>query len=100
MRQGPPARIGDRLEETSSSGRRMAKLIGQVIDVSKIAGDRLRLEPESLDLSALVQAVVARLREARAGGAPGSVALDCGQQVMGQFDPMHIEQVVGYILLR
>jgi signal transduction histidine kinase len=47
---GAQARLTERLRRAVSSGKRMEKLINQLLDVTRITAGRLRLEPEPCDL--------------------------------------------------
>ncbi len=92
---GDPAarRFGEKVEKTISAGARLDKLITQLLDVSRITAGRLRLEPESVDLVALVREAVARHAEAavRMGC---SVGVKSDGALIGRWDQLRIEQVV------
>ena len=51
---------------------RLGQLIEALLDVSRIATGRLKLQPESFDLDDAVREVVERLREAAARAGCGS----------------------------
>ncbi len=82
-----------RLEKAARVGDRLASLIDQMLDVSRITAGRLQLEPEEFDLGALVKEVSDRFSEeaARAGS---SIALDLQDGVHGTWDRLRLEQVV------
>ena len=50
IQRRPAAPIGERLDKAVRSGQRMQRLIGQLLDVSKIAAGKLDLEPERVKL--------------------------------------------------
>jgi signal transduction histidine kinase len=86
-------RVRDRLGKISRQVGRLASLIEELLDVSRIRSGRLSLEPEEVDLAALVQEAVERASES-------STDLDCSVQVLierpviGTWDRARIEQVV------
>jgi signal transduction histidine kinase len=76
---------------------RLEKLVGQLLDVTRIAGGRLQLEPEVVDLTRLVTELVERFRDelAQAGCA---LTLTAGSPVLGRWDPFRVDQVVSNLL--
>src|SRR5262249_39132024 len=63
-RNDPPVNVTERPDKAERSGRRLEKLISQLLDVSRIAAGRLSLEAEPFDLAELVREVVTRFSEA------------------------------------
>lgn len=73
--------------------QRLEHLIGNLLDVSRIASGRLTIERSEVDLAALVREVTARFEdEARRCGA--AIELDAEAPVVGEWDPFRLEQVV------
>jgi len=87
------AKFDERLEKAARAGDRLASLIDQMLDVSRITAGRLQLEHEQFDLDALIREVSDRFSEeaARAGS---SIALDLQARVHGTWDRLRLEQVV------
>lgn len=72
---------------------RLEKLIASLLDVSRIASGRLVLEPEDVDLEALVHDVVGRLGDdlERSGS---TLKVTCSGPISGHWDRLRLEQVV------
>jgi PAS domain S-box-containing protein len=97
LRRGRSTDFADRLDKLALSGGRLAKLIDQLLDVSRITGGRLSLEPEAVDLAELVREVVARFagESARAGT---TLSVRADESVRGSWDPTRIDQVITNLL--
>jgi PAS domain S-box-containing protein len=73
--------------------QKLAVLIGDLLDVSRITSGRLALNPEPVDLGALVRDVLARFQpQAAATGCALEAVLD--EPLVGTWDRMRLEQVV------
>jgi signal transduction histidine kinase len=73
--------------------RRLIKLADDVLDVARIRAGRLRLEPEPLELCALVRDVATRT--ALALQLPEAhLRITAADPIEGRWDPMRMEQVV------
>lgn len=98
-RQGavPPEMLAERLAVCKRQGERLARLIGNLLDVSRIRHGRIHLQVEALDLRDLVLEVVGQFREqAREAGVP--LVVEPSGPVVGYFDRIHLEHVVGNLL--
>jgi signal transduction histidine kinase len=74
-------------------GKRLTKLISDLLDVSRLTRGALALHREEVELTALVREVVARYRpELERAGC--EVALDLPDPVHGFWDPMRLDQVI------
>ncbi|PTL78248.1 ATP-binding sensor histidine kinase [Vitiosangium sp. GDMCC 1.1324] len=103
--QGLLRRSGSEIPESLTRGirtaeaqtRRLAKLIEELLDVTRIQAGRLHLHLEQVDLSSVVRDVVERLHEpiSRANS-PLSLRLQDG--VTGRWDHTRLEQVVTNLL--
>ncbi len=90
--QAPP-RLLERSAKAYAQSQRLARLIDQLLDVSRVARGRLELDREEVDLSALVGECVTRLdEELRRSGSEVRVAIAPGQR--GQWDRLRLDQVV------
>jgi PAS domain S-box-containing protein len=97
MRAGRPVDVAERLDKLARSGSRLAKLVDQLLDVSRITSGRLHLEPESFELGALLREVVTRFSDesTRAGC---SVYVVGDAEVIGCWDRLRIDQVITNLL--
>jgi signal transduction histidine kinase len=86
------------VETAARQADRLARLITELMDVSRITAGRLHLELEEVDLVTLVRDVVGRLGEdAAKAGSP--IELDeRSATVTGRWDRLRIEQVVTNLL--
>jgi PAS domain S-box-containing protein len=72
---------------------RLDKLVATLLDVTRITGRRLVLEPVDCDLTALAREVTGRLRgEAERSGC--ALELRARQPVRGRCDPLRLDQVL------
>ena len=77
--------------------RRLARLVNELLDISRIRLGRLELQREELELGSVVRGVVKRLGEE--GLWPGSpLTLNVEAAVEGWWDRTRLEQVVGNLL--
>jgi len=72
---------------------RLEKLVATLLDVTRITGRRLVLEPVECDLTALVREVTARLRE-EAERSGCNLQVKTRQPVRGRCDPLRLDQVL------
>jgi signal transduction histidine kinase len=72
---------------------RMAKLISRLLDVSRIVGGRLALEPESVNLTGVLREVVAQFRD-EADRQGSELRLHADRDAIGHFDRVRLEQVL------
>jgi signal transduction histidine kinase len=90
------ARDGERLRGRASSIRkgveRLTKLLDVVLDITRIAAGKLKLEVADVDLAEVAHSVVQRFSEE----APRPCALEilADGPVVGRWDPARLEQVV------
>lgn len=86
------------LDAITRSTRTQAKLIEDLLDESRIASGKLRLEMRPLELSAVVDAAVAMIRP---GADAKEITIDIeagGDGIRIAGDPMRIQQVIGNLL--
>jgi signal transduction histidine kinase len=86
----PVGDLPDRLARMRRNVERLRALVDEMLDTSRVSAGRLALEPERLDVTALVRAVADRL------GAPdGRVVVEAAASLVEAWaDPRRIEQVV------
>ena len=97
-KQGPvPPHVAHHLDVCGRQSDRLARIIDNLLDVSRIQGNRLRLDPEVIDLSELAREALTRLREtARSAGS--ELSLDAHGPVIGYFDRLKLDQVLSNLL--
>ena len=86
-------RLRERLEKAANHIVRLERLVGELLDVSRISSGRMTLQLEKLDLTALLGDVVDRFGEqlARAGCA---ISLQSPPRVDGEWDRLRLDQVI------
>jgi signal transduction histidine kinase len=78
---------------------RLTNLVQSLLDVARIAGGRMELQPEDLDLGEMAREVAQRFaREAEQAGSALEVLADEGDSLRGRWDPMRLEQVITNLL--
>lgn len=90
-------RFATMLESTYQQGTRLAGLINNLLDVSRMTAGKLQIEPESVDLTALVASVVERFREELAQSGC-ELKLTLPEAAPGRWDRLRLEQVVTNLL--
>lgn len=92
-RENGGAQIVDRLTVADRQISRLARLIDQLLDVSRISAGQFQVEMEEIDLAAIVQDVVIRFADdaARAGC---EVRVRIDGPTVGHWDRVRIEQVL------
>ena len=92
-----PEQLKAKLETAQRQIERVTRLIGELMDVSRITTGLFRVELEEIDLAAVVRDVVDRLGEvARRTHSP--IAVSAPTPVVGMWDRMRVEQVVTDLL--
>ena len=96
---GPPSpeTVRKKLMISERQIDRLARLIGELLDVSRITGGRLALEREPTDLSAIARDVAERFAD-DAASARTAVTVDAPDEVRGIWDRMRLEQVITNLL--
>jgi PAS domain S-box-containing protein len=97
LKAGRPVDVTDRIDKLARSGLRLERLVNQLLDVARIAGGRLGLEPEPLELGALVREVATRFAEEIAG-AKSLISVHGDDEVNGCWDRLRIDQVLTNLL--
>jgi PAS domain S-box-containing protein len=92
-----PEQMKPKLEIAQRQIERLTRLVGELMDVSRITVGRLRLEREEIDLCAIVYDVVGRLGE-EARRTHSSVNVTAASPVVGMWDRIRVEQVVTDLL--
>jgi signal transduction histidine kinase len=72
---------------------RIEQLVQNLLDVSRIDAQRLRIERAPVDLAELVKGLVIRLPRA------GSIEVDCEAGCVGEWDAVRLEQVITNLII-
>jgi signal transduction histidine kinase len=97
-RQGPvPAHVLQHLEVSERQVTRLGHLIDNMLDIARIVNGRFELDLESLDVCELAHQVVARFQAQASSSATPLLAEPCAP-VVGRFDRLRLEQVLGNLL--
>jgi PAS domain S-box-containing protein len=91
------ARYASRLERAVAAGLRLERLIHELLDVSRLAEGRLRLEPEPFELGSLVEEIVDRFSEI-ALPSESPIAVRTEKDIRGSWDRSRIDQVITNLL--
>ena len=97
-RQGAvPTHVLQHLEVSERQVTRLGRLIDNMLDVARIVNGRVDLDIEALDLCELAHQVVARfLGQASSSGT--ALSAESCRPVVGRFDRLKLEQVIGNLL--
>jgi signal transduction histidine kinase len=90
-------RTSEKLDGASRQVTRLAKLVSELLDVSRISGGRLHIEPERFDLAMLVHEIVERMSD-EAQRVGSHVALRTERPLVGSWDRMRMDQVLTNLL--
>jgi GAF domain-containing protein/anti-sigma regulatory factor (Ser/Thr protein kinase) len=89
--------LSARIASCQRQATRLGKLVGDLLDVGRITSGRLPMEPEEMDLSALVEEVAARMGpELEKAGC--ALVLKLESPLPGQWDRSRLDQVVTNLL--
>ncbi|WP_437325875.1 ATP-binding protein [Sorangium sp. So ce381] len=90
-------RATPRLEMIKRQVERLARLITNLLDISRISAGRLQIELEDVDLAATVNEALERFREELcAAGCP--VNLSAPASIVGRWDRLRLDQIVTNLL--
>jgi signal transduction histidine kinase len=90
-------RLTARLENAVRQVVRLGKLVNNLLDISRITGQRLELETESVDLARVVIEVAGRFREDGARSRC-EIKVVAPEPVRGEWDPLRLEQIVSNLI--
>jgi len=88
-----PERDRARLEAAHRQVRRLTALVEQLLDVSRIAGDRLALERQSVDLVEIIHEVVERFADA-SEQTRARLSVEVTEPLVGEWDRDRIDQIL------
>jgi signal transduction histidine kinase len=92
-----PERLGRSLQAINTQSDKLARLIDQLLNLTRIEAGRLKLEKQATDVNSLLASIVVT---ANTGiGASHHIELKLPNQIVtAQLDPLRIEQVVNNLL--
>jgi signal transduction histidine kinase len=90
-------RVEERISRTLDNVSRLDRLIDELLDVSRITSNRLKLEPSEVELGALVHEVTGRLAES-AAKAGSRIDVEAPGPIVGRWDRLRLEQVVSNLV--
>jgi signal transduction histidine kinase len=74
--------------------KRIGRLVDDLLDVSRISAEKMRLDLEDVDLSALTREVVARLPESQ----QALVSIAAPEALTGHWDRLRVDQIVSNLV--
>jgi signal transduction histidine kinase/ActR/RegA family two-component response regulator len=92
-----PESMAEKLHRINRQVGRLNKLVVQLLEVSRIRDGRLELEPERVELNALVREVASRFEE-QARSAKSALHVRSAGRVFGSWDPLRLDQVISNLL--
>ncbi len=90
-------RLARRAQKAAVQGGRLSRLVEELLDISRISGGRLVLEPAEVDLAAVARDVAGRFSPLLAA-ARCPLALRADTPVWGRWDRSRVEQVITNLL--
>lgn len=89
----PPESVKRVLDQTTRQTERLARLVNDMLDISRLAAGKLALETEMFDLAELASDVVAKLGP-QLSEAQCEVSVQAPEPVVGTWDRYRLEQVL------
>jgi PAS domain S-box-containing protein len=91
----PPPRdkVGERVDVIDQQLQRLTGLVNGLLDVSRATAGRVRLELEDVDLGAVIDEAVGRLKT-NLDDAGCTVSIEVEAAIVGRWDRMRVDQVV------
>jgi signal transduction histidine kinase len=89
--------VQDRLLRAEAQVTRIAALLDELLDVSRISGGRLTITRETMDLAQLAREVAGRF-DAQLERAGSTLALDAAAPLAGSWDRARLDQVLSNLL--
>ncbi len=89
--------VDAKIEAASRQVNRLARLVAELLDVTRMGAGGLHLEPVEVDLVSVARDVIGRFAE-DAERIGTTVTLHAGESVVGRWDALRMEQVVTNLL--
>jgi PAS domain S-box-containing protein len=91
------AEVSERASKMLRNSRRLARLVDELLDVSRVAAGRLTLAREEVDLVPVVREMVGRFSDA-ALHVHSRIELEHPERLLGRWDRVRLEQVLENLL--
>ncbi|ATB29637.1 ATP-binding protein [Melittangium boletus] len=89
--------LAQRVARAERTSERLGALVDELLDAGRITSGRLKLEREEMDLAQLTRDAVGRMTDALGRGG-SEVRLIADEEVVGRWDRVRLEQVLGNLL--
>ncbi len=89
--------LSDSMDLATRQSVRLSRLIDSLLDVTRISGGRLVLEPVPFDFAEMLREMIDRL-QVEARRLPAKLTLDAPASVPGTWDRLRVEQLVSNLL--
>ncbi|NMO22281.1 AAA family ATPase [Pyxidicoccus fallax] len=93
-----PEKLSTKLESAFAQTQRLGRLVSDLLDISRIAQGQLQIKLEDVDLVPLVRGQLERSREALARAECPLHFHTSSPSLVGRWDAMRLEQVVGNLV--
>jgi len=93
-REDVPPAVSDRLKNLERQTRRVAVLVSELLDLSRLRLGRLELNREPVDVVEIARDVAAPFQDDRGAAGGSAVEVLAPEPVVGSFDRVRIEQVL------
>jgi two-component system, LuxR family, sensor kinase FixL len=90
--------MASRLQALEAQARRLGQVVEDLLDLSRVRLGRLDLRPEELDLAELARGATAPFQADPAVARGSRIVVEAPAPVVGTFDRMRLEQVLGNLL--
>jgi PAS domain S-box-containing protein len=97
LRRDASADVAAKLAVADRQVDRLTRLVNQLLDVSRISGGRLALEPEDMDLAELLRDIATE-RDAELKRSGSELHLVAPAELRGMWDPLRMDQVITNLL--
>lgn len=94
----PATKLESKMSSAIRQSSRLVTLVDSLLNVSRITGGRLVLQPQVFDLIEAIRDVIDRITEL-ASGAGVTVSLEAPGPIVGRWDRLRVEQIVDNLLL-
>ena len=88
-------RLRGHVEKAAAQVNRMARLLDHLLDISRMASGRIRLEPRRYDIAAQIEQVADRFADQ---AVPGQIRVVSAGPVIGSWDELRADQVLTNLL--
>lgn len=98
LRLNDEPRVMAACERIRNSGRRMASMIDQLLDIARMRAGKLGLEPSAGDLALVCRGIVEEFEAPGSSERPSRIDFSCSGETTGQWDLDRISQVLSNLI--